>query len=331
MNRRRFVAGAGAAGLGLLAGCGRLPWQGQSSRKVPRVGTLSGAGLNAATERNVESFRQGLRERGYLPGETILLEHRFADGRAELLPSMAAELVRLPVDILVAAGDTITLAAMEATSTVPIVMCAARDPIGNGIVDSLARPGGNVTGTSAMTDDLTGKRLELLKETVPNISRLAIMGTKTSARQLQDAEVAARMLSVQIQHLEVSSPADFGPALETAIHQRVEALLLLVSPLIMTHAVTIAELAATHRLPAMFDRREFVDAGGLMVYGPSIAAQWYRAAYYVDRILKGTKPADLPVEQPMTFDFVVNMKTARELGITFPHEILLQVTEAIDQ
>jgi putative tryptophan/tyrosine transport system substrate-binding protein len=321
LSRRRFVVGA--AGLGLVAGCGRLPGQAQAPARVPSVGILN------AIPSSAEAFRQGLRDLGYVDGQNIALEYRTVGAREDLLPAAAAELVRLPVDVIVVGGDPSIRAAIDATDTIPIVMSVSRDPVGSGFIASLARPGGTVTGLSYLSVQLTAKRLEVLQQAMPRVSRVAALGPPSTMLEWREAEAAARTLGVQLLFLEVHGPDDLEPALERAAREGVEALLLLTSPLVAREQGRIAELTATRRLAAISDRREFAVAGGLIAYGPGIPGLWARSAYYVDRILKGTKPADLPVEQPMRFDFVVNMKTAQALGLTFPNEIMLQVTEVI--
>jgi putative tryptophan/tyrosine transport system substrate-binding protein len=276
-----------------------------------------------------EGFLQGLRDHGYVDGQNLIIEHRYVEGRSDGLSTLAAELVGLPVDIIFAAGGTPTaIAARQATRTIPIVV-AAGDLVGTGLVASLPRPGGKITGLSLLHVPLTGKRLELLKQTVPAVSRVAALGPRTSLSEFEEAEAAAPSLGLQLHLFDVSSPEDVEAAIDAASGAGVDALLLLLSPVGVAIAPRMAELAAARRLPMMAPDARAVRAGGLISYGPNIAAMYHRTAYYVDRILKGAKPADLPVEQPMTFDFVVNMKTARELGITFPNEIMLQVTEVI--
>jgi putative tryptophan/tyrosine transport system substrate-binding protein len=328
-SRRQLLQGVGVVGLGLLAGCGRWPGQAPPAR-TPRIGVLFGStGLSSSPQ--IIAFRHKLAELGYTEGQDIAIEQRAADGHADRLPELAAELVRLPVDIMVAAGDPAIRAAQQADDTIPIVMAASRDPVSEGFVNSLAQPGGNVTGLSFFDAQLGGKRLELLKEAVPTVSLVGILGTSTQNPEYRVDEEIAGALGVQLQLLEVRSPHDLAAAFDEATRVRVDALIVGGggSPTNFAYASWIVDEALKKRLPLMAERRDFVQAGGLMAYGPSIPDLWRRAAYYVDRILKGAKPADLPVEQPMRFDFVVNMKTARELGITFPPEILLQVTEVI--
>ncbi len=333
ITRRQFVVGTGAAGLGLLAGCGRLPWQAQSPGRVPRIGVLA---FNAADDPNgggMSPFREALRDLGYVEGQNIIIEWRWAEGHNDRFPELAAELVSLPVDLIAAQGPAIP-AAMKATTVIPIVMLYAEDPVANGWVASLAQPGGNVTGPSAIAAQLSPKRLQLLKEAVPGISRVGVLWhpTRITSVTWNELQGAAPMLGVSLQSLEVADVPDFESAFDAAVRERADAMIVLQDAFMSRQAPRVVELELRHRLPTMHPANQYVRAGGLMSYAPSSSyAIGQRAAYYVDRILKGAKPADLPVEQPMTFDFVVNLKTARELGITFPQEILLQVTEMIDQ
>jgi putative ABC transport system substrate-binding protein len=331
LSRRQFVGSV--AGLGLLAGCGRLPWQAQQPANVPRVGWLSagflGAPFGAA---GLDAFREGLGGLGYIEGHNIIIDQRYAEGSEERLPKLAAELAGLKVDLILAVGAAIPHA-LQTTETIPIVMVGALDPVGSGYVASLARPGGNVTGLSLLSAPLSGKRLELLKEVLPGLSRVAIFwvpGTPGHAIIWEENQRAARTMGLQLQSLEVRTPGDFESAFAAAMRERTDALSTIGGTTTIPHRSSIIEFANRNGLPAIYDRKVFVQDGGLMAYGPNETDQFRRAAYYVDRILKGTKPADLPVEQPMRFDFVVNMKTARELGITFPHEVALQITEVIE-
>jgi putative ABC transport system substrate-binding protein len=331
LSRRRLIVGTGAAGLGVLAGCGRLPWQAQAPLKVPRIGVLSTA-RDPADATN-EAFRQGLRDLGYVEGQNIAVEWRHTAGQLERAPELAAELVQLAVDLIVSQGTATTRAAKQATATIPIVMTNASDPLGAGLVASLARPGGNVTGLSSLSGQLLGKRLELLKEAVPGLTRVAMLWNPTiddRAHDLEETRGAARMLGIDLQSAEVRDGRAIEDAFEAVRRGRAEALFVDDDVVSRRYRTQIAAFAKENRLPAISIRKEFALAGLLMSYGPDFVAMNHRAAYYVDRILKGTKPADLPVEQPMTFDFVVNMRAARTLGITFPPEIRLQITEVID-
>jgi putative tryptophan/tyrosine transport system substrate-binding protein len=325
LSRRQFVAGA--AGVGLLAGCGRLPWQAEPTLGVPRIGWLS---MEADTQPWENALREGLRALGYQEGENILVESRYGVGTPEQLPALVADLTRLPVAVIVAATGTDAEAVLQATRTTPIVVALSSDPVGAGLVASLARPGGNITGLSIFAPRLSGKRLELLHDTLGRPSRLAILGnpaTTAWAMEAPETLAAAAALGMPVQVLEASEPSALERLIEAAMREHVGGLIVLTGT--NPYRSRIIELAAQNRLPAMYPQRDFVAAGGLMSYGPSYPAVLRRAAYYVDRILKGTQPADLPIEQPMTFEFVVNLKTARELGITFPDEIMLQVTEII--
>jgi putative tryptophan/tyrosine transport system substrate-binding protein len=332
VSRRRFVGSAGVAGLGLLAGCGRLPGQAAPPAKVLRIGWLSFDPAVQSLARQ-ESFRQGLRDFGYDEAQPILIEPRYADGLIARLPTLAAELVQLPVDILVAAGGPTALAARDATSTIPIVMVFERDPVAEGLVASFARPGGNVTGLTIISRQLGPKRLELLHDALPGVSRVAFLWDRVISTEpmttLELVEGPAQRLGLQLQSLEVREPGDLDAAFEAASRERAEAVAI-ASPIAAGQRSRVLALASQYRLPVIYNTGEFVREGGLMSYSTNRPAQYRRAAYYVDRILKGTKPADLPVEQPTIFEFVVNLKTARALGITFPPDILLQVTEVIE-
>jgi putative ABC transport system substrate-binding protein len=335
ISRRQFALGVGAlgvsaaTGLGLLAGCGRLPWQAPSPPKVPRVGYLA-PGPDLGPD---DAFRQGLRDLGYVEGQNVVVEQRSAEGRLERVPDFAAELVQLPVDVIVAPSTPDVLAAKRATSTIPIVFIFAADPVGLGLVDSLAHPGGHITGLSNLVAVLAPKRLELLKETVPQAVRVVCLydpADPSSVAALSAMTNAAPVLGVAIEPLGVQTVDDLDRAFEETSRRSADALITAGGPLLAIHDLRIADFAARSRLPVMYHNRPVIGAGGLMYYGTNPTALYRRAAYYVDRILKGANPADLPIEQPMTFEFVVNLKTARELGITFSNEIMLQVTEVIE-
>ncbi|MSP38095.1 MAG: ABC transporter substrate-binding protein [Deltaproteobacteria bacterium] len=305
--------------------------QAQQPTKIPRIGYLA-ANSRAATSARTEAFRQGLRELGYVEGKNIAIEHRYADGKPDRLPALAAELVRLKVDIIVSGGPSSTRAAREATVTIPIVMAQHPDPVGSGFVASLAQPGGNITGLSTLAPELSGKRLELLKETVPKLSRVAIVGTSTVpgyAQMLNEMELAARVLKVQLQYLDVLEPKDIETTFRAASKGRAEAALTLNSPVFNSHRTRIVELAVKNRLPAMYDRAEFVEDGGLMTYGVNFNDLDRRAATYVDKILKGRTPADLPVEQPMRFEFIISLIAAKQIGLTIPPNVLVRATKVI--
>jgi len=303
----------------------------QQPAKGPRIGILA-SGVAAST-RLSEPFRQGLRELGYVERQNISLTWRYAEGRAERLPELAAELVRLPVDVLVTgAGDRAILALKHATSTIPIVMAVSADPVGTGLVASLAQPGGNVTGLSIQAAEVSGKRLDLLKQAVPQASRVAVLwnaSEPSKASELHDTQVAAQALGVTLHSVEVRGPDDFDGALAAIAKERPDALLVFAEPLTLNHQRRIVDFATQHRLPLMSSNKEFAEAGGLMTYGASLPALFRRAAYYVDRILKGTKPADLPVEQPTKFALVINLKTAKALGLTIAQSMLVRADEVI--
>jgi putative tryptophan/tyrosine transport system substrate-binding protein len=303
----------------------------QQPTKVPRIGHIAAASLSAVAART-EAFRQGMRELGYVEGKNIVIEYRSAEGNPDRLPVLAAELVRLKVDVIVTGGPTATRAAKEATSTIPIVMTQDSDPIGTGFVTSLARPGGNITGLSTLAPELGGKRLELLKEIVPRLSRVAVFGSSTqpgNAQALREAELTAETFGVRLQHLDVLTSKDIETAFRAASKGRAEAVLVLGSPVLNSHRTQIADLAAKKRLSAIYDRREYVEAGGLMSYATSVSDLDRRAATYVDKILKGAKPGDLAVEQPKKFEFVINLKAAKQIGLTIPPNVLARADKVI--
>jgi len=309
-----------------------LAAEAQQAGKVYRIGVLEtmSATLNTA---NLNAFRQGLRELGYVEGRDFVIEYRSADGRPESFPGLATELVRLKVDLIVTRGTPAALAAEKATESIPIVMATSADPAGFGIVSSLARPGGNVTGLSTIAVELAGKRLELLKEAVPRIARIALianMSSPASGSQWRQIEVAARSLGLEPQLLDVRTPEAFARAFDTAIKQRADAVQVANDTLTQTNLRRIVDLSAKHRLPSIFASREFVDAGGLMAYGPNFTDLYRRAATYVDKILKGAKPGDLPIEQPTKFELVINLKTAKALGLTIPQTLLLRADQVIE-
>jgi putative ABC transport system substrate-binding protein len=317
----------------------------QRSAHVPRIGVLTSffssrppPDLEASRERlpplgsvELEAFRQGLRDLGYVEGQSIALESRHAEGQLERLPALAAELVRLQVDVILADGAAAVRAAQHATETIPIVFPNASEPVGQGLVASLARPGGNTTGVSFTDPAVMGKRLELLKAAVPGITRVAYLwhAMPFSARVLQETERAARALGLQLQPIEVREPYPFDQAFATMAEAHADALSVQPSPVFFGRRTQLMDLAAKMRLPGIFEVREFVEAGGLMAYGASVPANFRRAATYVDKILKGAKPADLPVEQPMKFELVINLKTANALGLTLPPTLLFQADEVI--
>jgi len=308
------------------------PADAQQAAKIPRIGFLSGQSLSTISTRT-EAFRQGLREIGYMEGKNIVIDWRFAEGKLDRLPALAAELVRLKVDIIVTGGGATTRAAKEVTTTIPIVMAQDGDPVGNGFVASLARPGGNITGLATFAPELSGKRLELLKEIVPRLSRVAVLGNSAqpgNAQTLREVELAAKAFGVQLQYLDILGPKDIATAFQAASKGRADAVLILVAGLVATSERSqIARLAVKSRLPMIYDRPEAMGEGGLMSYGVSTADLDRRAATYVDKILKGAKPSDLPVEQPIKFEFVINLKAAKQIGLTIPPNVLARADRVI--
>ncbi len=303
----------------------------QQPKKVQRIGYLTSATREGQSAR-IESFRQGLRELGYVDGKNIVIEYRYAEEKLDRLPALAAELVRLTVDVIVTGGAGNTRAAKAATSTIPIVMTQDPDPVGNGFVASLARPGGNITGLSTQGPEVSGKRLELLKETVPKLSQLVVFGTSTipgHALSLREVGLAAGALNVQLQYLDVLGPQDTETAFRAASKWRADALFVLGGAVLISQRTRILEFAAKSRLPAIYEAPSVVDQGGLMSYGVNRADLDRRAATYVDKILKGAKPADLPVEQPKKFEFVINLKTAKQIGLTIPPNVLARADRVI--
>jgi putative ABC transport system substrate-binding protein len=300
--------------------------------KVPRIGVLMiHTGSTAVAVKYLEAFRQGLRDLGYMEGQNIVIEPRWGEGQVERLPALVAELVALKVDCLVTSGTQASQAAKHATTTIPIVMTSS-DPVGTGLVTSLARPGGNITGLAFMNPDLSGKRLELLKEVVPRLSRVAILwhgGHPGALLAMKETEAAGHVLGVQLQALEVRGANDFERAFAAATREGAEALSVLPSAFFAAERRRIMELVTESRLPAIFPLREDAEAGGLMSYGVNLLESFRHAATYVDKILKGTKPADLPVEQPMTFELVINLKTAKALGLTIPPLLRFRADEVI--
>ena len=308
-----------------------LPGRAQQAGKVPRIGILPPGPISERVHL-WEAFRQGLRDLGYVEGQNIILVFPSAEVRLERLPELAAELVSLKVDVIVAAATVAVQAAKEATKTIPIVTPVTTDPVESGLVASLARPGGNITGLTLISSDLSGKRLELLKAIVPRVSSIAVLSNPTAGAvrpQMRETEVAARALGVQLQFLEVRGPDDFERVFQAAIKERAGALITLDDSFVFTHRARIVKLAAKNRLPAIYGFREFVEAGGLMSYAANLPDMYRRAATYVDKILKGAKPADLPIEQPTKFEFVINLKTAKALGITIPQSVLIRADQVI--
>jgi len=303
----------------------------QQPTKVPRIGFLGGGSASANAGR-IEAFRQGLRELGYVEGKNIVIEHRWAEGKLDRLPALAAELVRLKVDIIVSAGPTVTRVAKEATVTIPIVMAFDNDPVGNGFVASLARPGGNITGLSSLSSEISGKQLELLKEIVPRLSRVAVIGNSTNpgnAQALKETELAAGAFGVQLQYVDVLDPKDIETAFGAASKGHADAVLVLTSAVTNSHRKQIVELAVKNRLPAIYYTAEWVEGGGLMNYGASFTDLYRHAATYVDKILRGAKPADLPVEQPTKFELIINLKAAKQISLTIPPNVLVRADKVI--
>jgi putative tryptophan/tyrosine transport system substrate-binding protein len=332
-GRREFLQGGLAlAGLGLLAGCEGLPFRAQQPARIPRIGVLW-----AGPQPFYEAFRTGLRDLGYVEGQNVVLEYRDAEGKAELIADLTAELIRLPVDVIVAAPAGVARGARQLTETLPIVV-AYGDPVTQGLVVSLAvslaRPGGNVTGLTAATAELSGKRLQLLQEALPGVSRVAVLGQtgsgSTSTGQfIKETEAAALALGLQLQVLGIGDPSEFESAFSAMRAEHAEALVVTPGSIISAGASAIIDLATRWRLPTIFESRLFADRGALMAYGPSLTDLARRSATYVDKILKGTKPGDLPVEGPTRFDFVINLQTAQALGLTIPQSVLQQATEVI--
>jgi len=322
--------------LGTLAGsllATPLAAEAQQAAKVARIGFL--VTNLAASPRWTEAFHQGLRDLGYIEGRNVVIETRDAEGKPERFPALAAELVALKVDVIVAPPTAAAVAAKQATKTIPIVFAAAADPVASGLVTNLARPGGNVTGLSILASDLVGKSLEQLTQAVPGVSRIVVLwqpgslGERTEKEMLKGADVAGRALGVRLQIVEARGPADFDRAFSEMTRARAGALTVLGSPMLNSERTRLVDLAAKNRLPAVYPWREFVDTGGLMSYGANLADNYRRAAIYVDKILKGTKPGDLPVEQPTKFELVINLKTAKALGLTIPPSLLGRADEII--
>jgi putative ABC transport system substrate-binding protein len=313
----------------LLALC--LPAEAQQPAKVPHIGYLVFNPLTSQVAR-VEALRQGLRELGYVEGRNIVIDWRSADGKLERLSALAAELVRRKVDIIVTTGPTLTRAVKEATSTISIVMTNDPDPVANGFVVSLARPGGNITGLSNFAPELSGKRLEILREVVPKLSRVAVLGSPTMPGYAQlkgEIELAAKAFGVKLQYLDILGTKDVETAFRAGSKGRASAVLTLSGGILFTLRAQIMELAVKNRLPVIYHDGRFVEAGGLMFYGVSLLDLDKRAATYVDKILKGNKPADLPVEQPKKFDFIVNLKSAKQIGLTIPPNVLVRADKVI--
>ncbi len=329
LSRRSVLAG------GLALFVAPLAAEAQPAGRVSRIGVLLFEASTPASIPNapLEALLRGLREVGLAPGRNVVLELRYAEGRPERFPAFAAELLNLKVDVIVAARTPGVSAARQATTTIPIVMVAVSDPVGSKLVESLARPGGNVTGLSLLAPELSAKRLDLLNQTVPKLARVTVLWNSANQGMLlrfREAQAAARVLGVGLQSVAVQGPDDFEPAFAAMTKDRPQALLVMADTVTVANRVRTVEFAERNRVPAIYEVREFVDAGGLMAYGISLPDQFRRAAGYVDKILKGARPADLPVEQPTKFELVINMKTAKALGLRIPQSLLVRADEVIE-
>jgi putative ABC transport system substrate-binding protein len=325
IKRRQFITLLGGAAAWPLAA------RAQPAAKLPTIGFLGGTTPSAQTHWTA-AFVQRLRELGWIEGRTVAIEYRWAEGRSERAADIAAEFVRLKVGVVITGGTALVISAKQATSTIPIVFATAGDPVGAGLVASLARPGGNVTGLSVQATDLAGKKVEFLREVVPGLLRLAIMANvsgPTGVLQMTEAQAAASTLGLEVIPVEIRRAEDIAPAFD-ALKGRAEALYVANEPLVFTHRVRINTLALSARMPTMHGSREHIEAGGLISYAPNFPDLYRRAAEYVDRILRGAKPADLPVEQPTKFDLVINLTTAKALGLTVPEAFLLRADEVIE-
>jgi putative tryptophan/tyrosine transport system substrate-binding protein len=331
LTRRRFVQGAGVAGLSLLSGC-QAPWsRPPPAARRPTLGFLI-PGNAPGPQVRIEGFRRGLAEHGYVDGRNVVIEFRFAEGRLEELPALAAELVDRPVDVLFASSAVAAQAAKSLSTRVPVVMVADGDPVQLGLVASFAHPGGNLTGVSNMAAELSGKRLQMLTDVAPRLRRVAVLWNSTRAdmrARVQEIESAAYDSNLTLLPQGVAHPADVEPALQAVQDARPDGLMVVIDPLTQQHQGRILDFAAELGLPAIYEEREWVVAGGLMAYGPNISEQYRNAAGYVARILEGAKPAELPIDQAMTFDFTINLQTAQALGLAIPQHVLLQATEVI--
>ena len=318
------------AGLGLLSGCDIPFGPATKPARLRRIGFLSGnSATGSGNLANVAAFRQGLQEFGYVEGRDVALDERHAEGSEERYPELAAELVHLDVEVIVTGGSAVIRAARQVTATIPIVFAATADPVEEGLVASLARPGGNITGLTTNFGEEHLKRLELLKDAVPGLSRVAVLWNQSAVRNFREIEAAAQRLGIQVLPLEVTSPDDLDMVLAAATVQRVDGLMTVGGPVFGFLASRIAEFAVRHRLPAMYSNPPAIEAGGLMTYTANIPQNYRRAATYVDKILKGAKPADLPVQQPTAYDFVINLRTAQAIGLTVPRSVLQQATDVI--
>ncbi len=328
MKPGRIAAGLAAAFLAVLP----LAAQAQDTAKIVRIGRLSPLSEEAAAPSN-EAFRRGMRDLGWVEGKNYTIESLFAQGKLDRLPALAAELVQRRLDLIVVGSSPGALALKNATRTIPVVTVTTGDPVADGLVQSLARPGGNVTGVTTLAQGLNAKRVQLLKESVSGMTRLAALtnpGDSYAAAFAKEREEVARTLGLKIQVLEASGPSLFEPAFAAAAGERAQALTVLSGIVFLTHRQAIIDLAAQRRLPAIYPERSFVEAGGLMYYGASLSDMWRHVAVHADKILKGAKPADLPVEQPTKFELVINLKTARQLGLKIPQSVLLRADQLIE-
>ena len=327
MQRREFITILGGAAAGMFC------TPAQSAGKIQRIGLLDFTAREPGRQRLWDAFRQRMREMGYAEGETVVFEPRWAESKVDRVNVLAAELVNLPVDVLVVASTYATQAAKRATSTIPIVMTGAADPVGQGIVASLNRPGGNVTGLTVINSDLSAKQLELLREAIPQASHIAMVwdaGFEGARIAAQNAQSAAQALGISLQSIPVRGADEFDGAFASMVRDRAAAVVVGGSALFYAEGKRLADLAVKHRLPAVFNERSYAEAGGFMSYGSDFAENYRRAADYVDKILKGAKPAELPIEQPTKFELVINLKTAKALGITIPPNLLVQAEEVIE-
>ena len=303
----------------------------QQPVKIPRIGFQSDSPLTSIAAR-IEGFRQGLRELGYIEGKNIIIEWRTSEGKLERRPEIAAELVRLKVDVIVSGGPTVTRALREVTTTIPIVMGQDTDPVGNGFVVSLAKPGGNITGLSNQESEMSGKKLEIMKEIVPKLSRMAIIGNSTvpgDALALRETVLAAGAYQIYLSYLDVQDAKDIEPVIRTAAKGHADALMVLGNPIFNLQRQQVIDLVVKHRLPATYSQPEYVEAGGFMTYGTNYPELFRRAATYVDKILKGARPGDLPVEQPKKFELIINLKAAKQIGLTIPPNVLARADKVI--
>jgi putative ABC transport system substrate-binding protein len=330
LSRRAFVSSLAALVASLGALCLPCASDAQQPALPRRIGVL--LVLLSPESKEAQAFRQGLRDAGYAEGRDVVIEWRYANGDYARVPELAGDLVQRKVDVIVADTTLATQAAKRATSTIPIVMALVADPVGSGLVTNLAHPGGNVTGLSIMLAELSAKRLQLLKEAIPRLTRVAVAwnpATSYHLKAVEDLKEVAPSLAIELSFVSVRTPEEFGPAFSAVSRAHAQALYVLEAPLFFTHRTTLLKLASKARLPSMYGLREYVDEGGLMSYGANIGNLFRRSAGYVDKILKGAKPGDLPIEQPTKFEFVVNLKTAKTLGITIPESILLRADDVI--